>query len=84
LVIRPIRLGLRLGIRNLAPLPDDTRRLLLCHRIPLRIQLIGDPVQLPMQQRFDPLGQRPPLRLGYIEMATQVQNRALAHPLGAT
>jgi len=52
---------------------DDARRILLGHRLPLRIQAIGDQIQLPPQQRLDALGQRRPLGAGHLKVAPEIE-----------
>ena len=62
LVIAFLR-GLPILVRNdHAAATDKARGNLLGYRLPLRIQALGEQVQLPLHQRLDTPGQRAPLQ----------------------
>ena len=60
--------------------PDDLRGIVLGGLLPTRIQVRHKQFRLPADQGLDALRQRRPLRLRHLEMAPEVEQRALAHP----
>jgi hypothetical protein len=81
--VHPLVVALRrrgvLPHNHRAAAADNARRNLLGHRLPLRIQAVGDQIQLPPQQRLDALGQRRPLGARHLEVAPEIEHRVLAH-----
>lgn len=82
LVVGTRRDRLLLLLHRLSPAADDACRVLLGHRLPAGIQALDDEVKLSLHQRLDALGQRPPLRPRHLEVAPEIEHRALAYPLG--
>ncbi len=76
-IIRP---GARAAFIHAGPGADQLRRIALRRLFPLRIQIRGHQILLSANQVLDTLHQSAPLRARYVEVPTQVQQRALAYP----
>jgi len=74
-----IRLRRAAALTTACACPDHLRRVVLGALLPTRIQLRGEQLPLPAEQRLDTLHQGWPLRPRHLEMPPEIEQRTLAH-----